>query len=363
VVEVIFVKGLRAVVSLTLLFFILPVAAQDGECQMVMNEALAILTASCAEPVANTVCYGYGSVLLEPAQATFVEPGNHIDLSAINTVKTLSLSANVIRGGIAVLTPSLNDQPIYLVMLGAVTLTTDQPALAPLASLHVTAIAEEGACTLPLLILYTESETPVSLILNGQTIALTGVAAFTQANPFDVKLFVLDGAFYAGEQTIQAGQVLIGLSDNRNTIQALSNVRSRKDDESLLVGTVRQVLMAIGLEFADTPPVANSSASTCGDNVIHIVQAGENLFRIGLRYGTTVDAIVAANQLANRDIIYAGQQIIIPCPTTNPGVIANPLPAATVSPDTYPPLGLPDLSDFPFPIMPTLTFPIDLTQP
>jgi LysM repeat protein len=46
--------------------------------------------------------------------------------------------------------------------------------------------------------------------------------------------------------------------------------------------------------------------------IVHVVQRGENLFRISLRYGTTVDAIVAANHLSNRRLIHVGQRLIIP---------------------------------------------------
>lgn len=46
---------------------------------------------------------------------------------------------------------------------------------------------------------------------------------------------------------------------------------------------------------------------------IHVVQRGENLFRIALRYGTTVEAIMAANGLTNYNI-YVGQQLRIPLP-------------------------------------------------
>ena len=45
--------------------------------------------------------------------------------------------------------------------------------------------------------------------------------------------------------------------------------------------------------------------------IIHVVQRGENLFRIALRYGTTVQAIMAANGLPNYNI-YIGQQLHIP---------------------------------------------------
>jgi LysM repeat protein len=47
------------------------------------------------------------------------------------------------------------------------------------------------------------------------------------------------------------------------------------------------------------------------NQVVHVVQPGQNLFRIALRYDTTVDAIVAANGL-NSHVIYTGQQLVIP---------------------------------------------------
>jgi len=48
------------------------------------------------------------------------------------------------------------------------------------------------------------------------------------------------------------------------------------------------------------------------ESVVHIVGPGENLFRIALRYGVTVDAIAAANGLSNTHYIYVGQRLIIP---------------------------------------------------
>ncbi len=47
------------------------------------------------------------------------------------------------------------------------------------------------------------------------------------------------------------------------------------------------------------------------DDIIHIVQPGETLFRIGLRYGVAWRDIAAANGLATTRI-YAGQQLRIP---------------------------------------------------
>ncbi len=44
----------------------------------------------------------------------------------------------------------------------------------------------------------------------------------------------------------------------------------------------------------------------------HVVAAGENLTKIGRRYGVSVDALVRANNLASPDHIEAGKALTIP---------------------------------------------------
>jgi LysM repeat protein len=60
------------------------------------------------------------------------------------------------------------------------------------------------------------------------------------------------------------------------------------------------------------------------------VQAGENLFRIAMKYGTTVEAIVAANDLPNENAIQEGQALLIPAGSPP----ANSTPGPTDG-DTY----------------------------
>lgn len=72
----------------------------------------------------------------------------------------------------------------------------------------------------------------------------------------------------------------------------------------------------------NTPPVAaatftpSPSSPTATPAPVdagqHTVQAGENLFRIALRYNTTVDAIADANGIANPALVYVGQVLTIP---------------------------------------------------
>jgi LysM repeat protein len=53
--------------------------------------------------------------------------------------------------------------------------------------------------------------------------------------------------------------------------------------------------------------------------IIHVVQRGENLFRLAIRYQTTVQAIAAANGIVDVTRIYVGQRLIIPAGNTTPG--------------------------------------------
>ena len=75
------------------------------------------------------------------------------------------------------------------------------------------------------------------------------------------------------------------------------------------------------------------------EGVVHTVAAGENLYRIGLKYGVTWMAIMDANHLAS-STIYAGQQLTIPIGGTAP---ADPPPADSPPPadDPAPPAPAP----------------------
>ncbi|MBP8975075.1 MAG: LysM peptidoglycan-binding domain-containing protein [Anaerolineae bacterium] len=59
-----------------------------------------------------------------------------------------------------------------------------------------------------------------------------------------------------------------------------------------------------------TPPA--TPGGTPSGPVVHIVQAGEGIYSIARKYGVTYEAIVAANNLANPNLIYPGQELIIP---------------------------------------------------
>ncbi|MCU0496897.1 MAG: LysM peptidoglycan-binding domain-containing protein [Anaerolineae bacterium] len=79
------------------------------------------------------------------------------------------------------------------------------------------------------------------------------------------------------------------------------------------------------------PIVAQSTptAPTDPNVTIHVVQRGENLFRIALQYGLTVDQLARANGIISVNNLQVGQRLLIPL---NAEPILNPPTTHTVQP-------------------------------
>lgn len=89
--------------------------------------------------------------------------------------------------------------------------------------------------------------------------------------------------------------------------------------------------MIIGLLLVAllAPSLSHNAPAFAQGGTTHVVQAGENLYRIALRYGTTWPAIAAANGITNPNLIYVGQVLTIPG-------AGSPQPGATPTPQPQP---------------------------
>ena len=74
-------------------------------------------------------------------------------------------------------------------------------------------------------------------------------------------------------------------------------------------------LILIAIVIAGTGARTAEAQGQCGPNVTHIVQPGENLFRISLNYGTNYRTVAAANGIYDPTRIYPGQQLLMVCPS------------------------------------------------
>jgi LysM repeat protein len=76
-------------------------------------------------------------------------------------------------------------------------------------------------------------------------------------------------------------------------------------------------------------PTANVPTAPAEAGASHTVQAGENLYRISLKYGVTTKALADLNGIYNPDQVFVGQKLTIPGSPTSSSVAYQPQHAST----------------------------------
>ncbi len=75
---------------------------------------------------------------------------------------------------------------------------------------------------------------------------------------------------------------------------------------------------------AGTAPTAPAAPAPTGSAATHTVAAGDTVFSIAQRHGTSVDAVLAANGLTRASVIYPGQQLALTGSSAPPPAAAAP---------------------------------------
>jgi LysM repeat protein len=102
---------------------------------------------------------------------------------------------------------------------------------------------------------------------------------------------------------VQAGDTLGRIAQRYNvTVEEIAAANNITNVHRLEIGQSLMIPVG-GLTEAPAPT---------GEETVHIVQAGENLYRIGLRYGVSAEALAAHNGITNVHRIYVGQELRIP---------------------------------------------------
>lgn len=153
--------------------------------------------------------------------------------------------------------------------------------------------------------------------------------------------------------TVQAGETLYSIAMHYNvSVYDLAMANGISNPSLIYAGQVLEVPGQVALEptftpdtpdasetpdtpeaTTVTPPAATPSPVPVGEDLIYVVQPGDNLFRIALKYNMTTTELAAYNGIANPRVIVVGQSIRIPAAAVS-GQMAGA--TATVAPTEAP---------------------------
>jgi LysM repeat protein len=142
----------------------------------------------------------------------------------------------------------------------------------------------------------------------------TATPISTRAAPVDTAILTGPTLNGIGTYIVQPGDDLQHIAAHYGlTIEALSQLNGIVNPSQVVIGTVLVVPgpgnNVPGGTIAPTvlpTPLPSAKPQT------HTVAVGENLFRIALKYGVTLDALMRANNISNANLVFVGQVLRIP---------------------------------------------------
>jgi hypothetical protein len=341
---------MRVQITLLVLFVTLamysatPTQAQNAaaDCSALIETTLSDLVTFCGNTEGTSACYAHQGVyaaFLDSSQpVTFDIPGDRTPLASIETITASAPDFSIGQWGAAILNLSpfaiKDTQSVFsaaMLLFGAMTLENmDSSGQAPMQSIQLSSSSDDQTCgeAPAALAIRTDPDIPLGFSVNGVNMRLSSVVIFQPKSANSITVTVEDGQLEIIDgPTARAGQTLAGVMDNTGKILFWSAPRPSNAEENQAMSVVKSAFNRLGFSVSPSPlpssptpfapisatttPQPSTTTSICGKT--HVVQAGENLFRIALRYGVALDAVAAANGLANPYLIHVGQQLVIPC--------------------------------------------------
>lgn len=143
---------------------------------------------------------------------------------------------------------------------------------------------------------------------------IDGLEAEVSALTYTVKelggeLNSLRGEFSKGLEAVRDGQQELGIELEKK-IRDEGAVRTH--DREDMLARMEIVLEEVTRENKRLTEELDAIRSSVAVGYNHVVQRGETLGEIAARYGITVEEIVSANEISDRDRIARGQKLFIP---------------------------------------------------
>ena len=231
-------------------------------------------------------------LLLELPPLPYVAAG--VAAVALLTVVTLVVTRAEVANS-----PSRLDQETALASVSTPLMT---------AAVNATAAAESSETTRPAADAAATSSTSAAESSSSEVTTTEAPASASS----DAPAAKVDAPLLVAFWTVQAGESLSTLaSEFGTTVETILAYNALRDGNSIYAGQELAIPVRPGLPVTDGGDVVELSPGEPWV-VSWTVSDGDSLLALAYRFGTTVDAIVARNDLSDSSAIYAGQSLAVP---------------------------------------------------
>jgi len=122
---------------------------------------------------------------------------------------------------------------------------------------------------------------------------------------------------------IAAGVLLVAAIAGYGISQVVAQMASAPGPRTTLPPSASASPRATPVVTASPAPSPRGTPRPTPTPIIHVVQRGEFLIQIAVRYGVDVQAIIDANQILDPDLVEPGQRLVIPAPGESPSPTAT----------------------------------------
>jgi len=320
--------------------------AQPGSCPQLVQSAYQNTQLVCDAIDADEACYGNFTIEAQPQTLDFDQSGDIVGVEEIDSLRLSSMNETSQEWGISVMNiqalvaGAVAPTSAELVLFGNVEIANaadENSQFAPMQAFTFVSGVNDRPCEEApdsgIMIQTPEGAGEITLLVNEVMIDL-GSTAYLQAEPgVEMEINIVEGQAQVtvdGEGIIVPAGAMASVPLDENGTASGQPQGPVPYDETMFVA-LPVTLLNNQIEIA--PPLRPEGFVPQNVTVptLHIVQDGETLYSIALQYGLTWDVMAAANGIINPDLVFVGQNLVIPPPDF-------PVPTGAFPPQPPPPV-------------------------
>ncbi|MBI5960355.1 MAG: LysM peptidoglycan-binding domain-containing protein [Chloroflexi bacterium] len=288
-------------------------------------------------PSATFTSVPFRTLAPSPTYTPFMPPTTPMGVAFVPTftpafIEAQPLAERPTDTAVAPLAPVATTDPAlgFVTPMPTAQMVAQGPTLSPFQMTATVMVWEATATSAAALGVQYPTLTPMGMV-GQQPVVVPGAGTPLPPNVIYITATPLGQAGICSQHSVQVNETLYRIAAQYGvTTQQIAQANNITNPDLILMGATLQIPCPvpstptpIAPQQPQQPQTTTGQGGLSGN--IYVVQAGDNIYRLSVRFGVTMQELMAANGMsaATSQMIYVGQELIVPPSST---VVATPIP-------------------------------------